>query len=247
MMPEGRILKKKISRDKAVAQLSPLSALLFTWFIPHLDVKGRAEGAELAIKGTICPHYNPITVKKIPHLLKEMEKQDLICIYYRDGYKYLYFKGFEKNQRINIDREAPSEIPPPTPEELQSNSRVTLAKVNLSKVNLSKDNIREATPEFTHPPFVYIPNEELTPLISDFGNSVIKDYISRLNDYAAQFPDRFKKYKSHSATIRNWLRRDGVRKLPKPEPPKPLPIEESEDKRKEVRELVQKTLKELSR
>jgi len=74
-----------------------------------------------------------------------MEDVDLLILYEANGHKYIQVNGFYKNQTVNEDREAPSEIPEPTQEQLQSRTRVTPAKVKLklSKVNISKSAFNE--------------------------------------------------------------------------------------------------------
>lgn len=95
---------------------------------------------------------------------------------------------------------------------LQKQLEIVTPSLHQRYVEKEEDKIRVDKKERenpTHPPFVFLNEEEYKNLISDFGEPTTKDYIQRLNDYAAQFPDRFRKYKSHVATIRNWLRRDG--------------------------------------
>jgi hypothetical protein len=81
-----------------------------------------------------------------------------------------------------------------------------------------KYNINNDTDKYN----INITDREKQLLINMYGTTITKEYIDRLKDYAAQFPDKFKKYASHYATIRNWMRRDSVKKLPPklPEPPK---------------------------
>ena len=117
-MPKGRMLNKKISYDEKIAKLSIESTLLFVFFIPHLDVSGRFFAKSEIIKGTICPYIAELTPRKIQKCLKEMEEMGLIMIYGDGEHKYLQFNGFVKNQKIDKNKEAQSEIPDP-------NSRVT--------------------------------------------------------------------------------------------------------------------------
>lgn len=135
-MPEGRMLRKKISRDEEVAKLSDKTIVLYTWCIPHLDVKGKILADAHILKGVVVPHLKNFTLKVIDKCVNEMGDSGLVVVY-GNGHKYMQFKGFNKNQKINEDREAPSEIPDPTPEQLQSNSRVTPAKDNY-KLIISK-------------------------------------------------------------------------------------------------------------
>lgn len=79
-----------------------------------------------------------------------------------------------------------------------------------------KDNIK-ASPNNN----INVTKEERQKLIDTYGPGITKEYVERLIDYAAQFPAKFKRYASHYATIRNWMRRDNVKKLPpKPQAPK---------------------------
>lgn len=134
-MPKGRMLNKKISFDEKVAELSLKSALFFTWCIPHLDVGGKILGDLNYLKGNVCPYRKDISVKDIEKSIVELAEKDLI-VAYGDAHKYLYFKGFGKNQNLNPDKEAESIIPDPSPELLQSNSGETPGKV---KGSISKD------------------------------------------------------------------------------------------------------------
>ena len=132
-MPKGRMLNKKISKDIEVAQLSCKAALLYSWCIPHLDVEGRIEASSEVIKGVVMPYRKDFTLSVIKHCIEEIARVDGLIIYYGNNYKYMQFLGFTKNQKLNKDREAPSEIPSPTPEELRSKSGLSLSKVKLSK------------------------------------------------------------------------------------------------------------------
>jgi len=134
-MPKGRMLSKKISYDEKIAQLSIPAALLYTWCIPHLDVKGRIYGDPHILKGVVVPYKEECTPEAIKGYIQEMINIDVI-IYYGTERKYIQFRGFDKNQTVNPEREAPSEIPPP--DKLQTHSRVTPAEINISKVNIKE-------------------------------------------------------------------------------------------------------------
>lgn len=121
-MPDGRMLRKKISFDERLGQVSLESLLVFTWMIPHLDVKGRILGDIFHIKATVFPLIDQLSTKKIKKALTELEKLNLILIY-GGKIKYIQFNGFLKNQKICENREAKSTIP--DPDLLTSNSRVT--------------------------------------------------------------------------------------------------------------------------
>lgn len=147
-MPKGRMLNKKISYDEKVAQISLKAKLLFTWCIPHLDIKGRFFGDPYIIKGTVVPYLKEFIPSVIINCLEEMEKSGLIIIYGNE-HKYLQFNGFEKNQNLKENREARSIIP--TPEQLLSNSDITPGEVKRSKVKRSKDILSGKKPDLEAP------------------------------------------------------------------------------------------------
>jgi len=205
-MPRGRMINKKISKNKLLASISAKSALLYSWCIPHLDSEGRLEGSPEIIKGVVVPYRRDFTLKVIASCIKEIDsKGELIC-YYGNPHKYIQFLGFCNNQTINKDREAPSEIPMPTLEELKNSSCATPPQVK-SKLNLniSKDKYKE---------FVYLFKEEHQKLIDVYKEKITNDYIQRLNDYLGSTG---KQYKSHYHTILNWIRRDPHKNNPQPE------------------------------
>jgi len=124
-MPRGRFLSRVISLDEKVDALSDDTArLLFTWLIPHLDCEGRQYGDPITIKSIVFPRRN-ISPKRIEKYLVELEKTGLIVRYSVNGNTYLFSPQFEKHQTgLQKSKEAQSQIPPITPELLQSKSRV---------------------------------------------------------------------------------------------------------------------------
>jgi len=80
-MPEGRMLKKRISDSKRLGALRSDSArLLYTWLLPHLDVEGRYSADPDLIKGHIFPKVKSMTLQKINKLLYELAEQGLIIL-----------------------------------------------------------------------------------------------------------------------------------------------------------------------
>jgi uncharacterized phage protein (TIGR02220 family) len=139
VMPKGRMLNKKISYDERVAKLSLPASLLYTWSIPHLDVKGRIYGDPVILKGTVVPYVKDLSLDIIESALREIETVGLVQ-HYGNGQKFLEFVGFSKNQKLRVDREKDSEIPDPEQYGLQSKSGVSPEEL---QVKLSKDKIRE--------------------------------------------------------------------------------------------------------
>lgn len=125
-MPRGRFLSKDISLDEKVNALSDDTArLLFTWLIAHLDCEGRLHGDPTTVKSIVFPRRK-ISVQKVNKYLNEIAEKRLILRYSVNGNDYLLAPHFEKHQvGLQKSKEAQSQIPPPTPELLQSNSRVT--------------------------------------------------------------------------------------------------------------------------
>jgi len=120
-MARGRFVSKAISLDEKVNALQDDTCrLLFTWLITHLDCEGRMYGDAQTVKSVVFPR-RPASMAKIEKYLKELEKLGLIFRYSVNGFQYLCMKTFEKHQPgLRKDRESPSEIPPFTPELLQS-------------------------------------------------------------------------------------------------------------------------------
>ena len=147
-MPRGRFLSKEISLDEKVNNLSDDTArLLFTWLIPHLDCEGRLHGDAMTVRSIIFPRRS-ISTKRIEKYLNEFEKNGLIIRYGVNGNTYLFAPHFEKHQiGLQKNKEAQSQIPPPTPELRQSNDREGSPQVEVEVkaevVEGSDNNLKE--------------------------------------------------------------------------------------------------------
>ncbi len=214
-MPRGRMLNKKISYDQKVSSLSLKSKLLFTWIIPHLDVKGRFFAESSIIKGQVCPFVKELSLKNIDNCLMEIQQADLIVLYQVEGHKYLEYKGFSKNQTITESRESPSEIPDYTQAQLIQNSSITQGEVNISKDNI---NLNISKEKATHPLQLWIKNNlpevsrlenqltetECEKLLAEYPDQMIRTVLNAMENYKPLL----KKYKSVNLTLRNWLKRE---------------------------------------
>lgn len=151
-MAEGRMLKKRISKSKKLARLKTDRArLLYLMSIPHLDVEGRIDADPKLIKGRVVP-YLKYSEKGILECFKDMARAGLIKLYKVDDDLYAEFTRFGDFQHLRLDREAKSEIPPPSkgeivnwdpnsrskPGEPQEDSGSAPGEVKLSKGKLSK-------------------------------------------------------------------------------------------------------------
>jgi hypothetical protein len=113
-MADGRFLSKSVSQNDQLARVSLEAALLFTWCVPHLDVEGRMTGQAQLIHGQVCPLRPEITVGRIPGLLRELVRHELVIWYSVSGRDYLAFPGFKRQQKgLREDREKASTIPSP--------------------------------------------------------------------------------------------------------------------------------------
>ena len=195
-MAKGRMLNKTISIDKELSKLSKESLILYTWCIPHLDIKGRIFAEPEQIKGLVVPYIKWFTIDKIRKCISEISKTSLV-LYYGEGFKYFEFTGFAKNQTVYEEREAKSIIPDPTQDELMSKSCVTHAEVEVEvkdkdnntlcplqdteqeQFNLFKTDICKAWNELAGskniPCVKYLNDERVKNLLRLFRNKDFKD------------------------------------------------------------------------
>ena len=88
----------------------------------------------------------------------------------------------------------------------------------------------------THPPFVYIEEQDLRAFYRDYGKTVINEYIQKINDYLSSTGK--KPYKDYPATLRNWLRKDQIKKKPPELKPMERPPEITEEQRQENMRMI---------
>lgn len=121
-MARGRFVSKLISLDERVNALSNDTArLLFTWLIPHLDCEGRMYGDAQTVKSIVFPR-RWMDVRTLQKYLDELVKSGLVQRYVNGGSTFICCPTFAKHQPgLNKSREAPSQIPPPPQDPLQSN------------------------------------------------------------------------------------------------------------------------------
>ena len=142
-MAQGRMLSKKISFDEKVAGLSLEATLLYTWCIPHLDCEGRIYAGAEILKGSVVPFIKPLTIQKIAKCVDELAQSGLV-LHYGNGHKYLQFNGFENNQNIRKDREAPSVIP--SPELIGSRSGVGQGQIKVNEIKVKESKATTTQP-----------------------------------------------------------------------------------------------------
>ena len=140
-MPVGRIILKSISESKKISALKSDGArLLYTWLITHLDVNGCFSGDAQVVRGKVFTRLDK-TNKVVEDYLVDLEQLGLIIRYQINGDVFLNVPDFvEKQPSLNPDREAQTTIPLPSPDLIQTLSRVNPPKDKLSKDKVSKDN-----------------------------------------------------------------------------------------------------------
>ena len=87
---------------------------------------------------------------------------------------------------------------------------------------------------------VYLTIEEKDKLKELYGTTAAKDYVERLSLYLGS---KNKRYSSHYAVLRNWMKRDRVELVQKaPAPVLPAPIEEATPEMKEKVDAIRKKI-----
>lgn len=213
------MLSRRITRSHKLAGLkSDTARLFFCCLIPYLDVDGRMEADVRLIKADIFPLLEHVTPRVINRLLAELHAAGLIVLYECNGLKYIQVLQFETHQRnLRKDREAKSTIPPPTPdqlrsdsgptpEELRNDSRIREEKLREEKLikgrareDLPVDNSKPVQPEKPKPapskPEEKKPDPDsgLQKIGSGNGNGSPKGFLKDLQDIMPQifaaYPD----------------------------------------------------------
>lgn len=225
-MPQGRIILKSICQSKKLAMLNTDGArLLYTWLIPNLDVNGCFSGDPKVIKGQIFTRLRK-TERVIAKHLEDLQSIGLIILYETNRDVYLCVPDFaEKQPSINPQREGKSNIPQPTPEQLQSYTRATPPEVKRSKAKQNKSKVK-------HLDFVFLTSEEHKKLTIRYGEKQTHQLIDSLNRYIGQSG---KKYKSHYYTLLGFAKREDMPELKHPKEDAATEQKAREKKRQEIR------------
>ena len=130
---------KRICQSRKLAALKTDGArLLYTWLIPNVDVNGCFSADPQVLKGQIFTRLNK-PLKMIAKYLQNLADVGLVVIYKADKDIFLCIPDFADNQHyLNPDSEAKIAIPPPTHEQLKSNSRVTPTQSKIESKSKSK-------------------------------------------------------------------------------------------------------------
>ena len=120
-MASGRMLQKRISNSKKMAQLSCDGArLLYTWLLSHLDSNGNFYADSVMINNIVFTRLGK-SPRDIQKYIQEMASIGLIILYEIDGDEYLNYPDFfDKQPNIRPDREGKTEIPNHNPESIRT-------------------------------------------------------------------------------------------------------------------------------
>lgn len=201
-MAKGRILNKKISLNKIVNELSPLSALTFTWTISHLDRDGRIHGDPTTLRSIVIPRRKDITDADMAKFIKEWAKAKLIQWYQSDGDWWIQFPKFQENQiGLRYDREPKSDIPAPA-DNIRQSSGNPPANIPL---NTMEENIKEENISADDIPFTPEADQEN----KESKNSTTKEYTSSFLTFWKNYPRKTGKidaYKCWKARLREGIK-----------------------------------------
>ena len=111
-MASGRMLNITVATDKRLNALSIEAHLLFLMTIPHLDRDGLIAGDAPLLAARVIPRRTELH-PRIDALVAEWLAADLARIYETRDTAVIFFPGFVKNQKLQYDREAASQFPPP--------------------------------------------------------------------------------------------------------------------------------------
>jgi len=110
--PQGRMIRKDISRSKGFAKLSPKAAALFCLVLPHLDSFGKSNGDPGYVKAEMVPLIPWLTIPTVKKALAEIDRHtNLRWFKGMDGTLYLHALNFPDHQDIRKDRLGPDRLP----------------------------------------------------------------------------------------------------------------------------------------
>lgn len=196
-MAKGRMLQKRISNSRKMANLSSDTVrLLYTWMLSHLDINGCFYADPVMVNNIVFTRLQK-PLKQISEALDELERVGLINRYKTDGEQYLQYPDFEDKQpSLQRDREGTPNIPPPTPDQLKSESGVNQDEVPL---NIKQSKTKEE--KVKHLDAVLLTPSEFENFRTSNGEPLANKAIEILNGYLMRTG---KKYKSHYHVLIDW-------------------------------------------
>ncbi|EKE25672.1 MAG: dnaD/phage-associated protein [uncultured bacterium] len=238
-MAQKRMLNKSISLSKQVNKLSLKHKLFYTWAIPHQDDYGLLDSDPEILKATICPMVKDISEKDIIEFITvaqipDMNGETLI----REYQDCIEFTGFEKHQTISAEKRAKPKFQkiPKIPQENsgennnpQESPEFTLNKGREEKLREEKG--REENSENNgnvNPPTTpsndlekrfTLSEEEIQQFEKEFSLVDVRFEYAKAKDHllangGMRGKGENKPIKDYKAYLRNWFRKDWVKKKP---------------------------------
>jgi len=144
IMAKGRMLQNRISKSNKIASLSSDTVrLLYTWMLSHLDVNGNFYADPVMVNNLVFTRLGH-SVKTVSAAIDELVTSGLIVRYKIDGEIYLNYPDFfDKQPKLNPDREGTPDIPNITQESLINNSGVNqeLLQREKTQIKIREDKI----------------------------------------------------------------------------------------------------------
>lgn len=116
-MARTRSIKPGFFANEYLADLSPLTRLLFIGLWTIADREGRLEDRPRRIKAELLP-YDAIDATSIDEMLQRLHEAGFITRYVVDGDTFIEVVNFAKHQNPHV-KERPSEIPAPSMGQVQ--------------------------------------------------------------------------------------------------------------------------------
>lgn len=220
----ARNLKPGFFKNEILAELDPLTRILFTGLWCMADREGRLEYRPKRIKVELLPYDNCNIEKMLVVLSKEF-----ITIYEVDGNKYIEINKFKEHQNPHI-KEAASSIPAPekhhtsTVQEQDEHGSRPADSLSLDSLNPITDSpllipvIAASDENHSPPPFISIPLNDktefsvFTPMIDEWRNLFPKvDVEQELRNIRAWNLSDPKRRKTKSGVVKHitqWLAKE---------------------------------------
>ncbi len=139
-MPRGRMIDKRISESRRIADVSDKARVVYFMVLPHLDVNGAFRGEGGYIKWNTMRHLE-YTYKDVDKALVELHNVGLVQLYEVKGDMYIKYDRFREFQTNQVSKEGATDIP--LPDEVQTHSRPTPELVATQVKDKDKDKDKE--------------------------------------------------------------------------------------------------------
>jgi len=196
-MARIRTVKPEFWTDGDILKLSLNARLFYIGLWNFCDDNGVIEYDLVAIKARIFPN-DRVCIEK---LLQELLNLGKALIYEVEKRQYIFIKNLTQHQVI--DRPRKSNLPLPNTNQMKSTEIILGRKEGRERKG--RDGIDPAPEKMKFLDFVFMTKNEFDSLVEKLGESTVKDYIERLNNYVGA---KGVKYKSHYHAILSWSNKD---------------------------------------